>query len=269
MIAKGNAMGFFSRTGKQRAGNDVHQQLTLERLEARILLDGTLPDAYEPNDTSAEAAELGELTGTTDIPGLTLHDWGEQDWFSFATVGQGEARHSIQAELTSGAVYMGATLYDDQMTFIDQASGESIDLSLADLPAATYYVQVQALEGYGAEYTLTFQPPGSDLLPYISAHQPQGELSGPVEEIRLGFSAQMDQDSFTLADDIVSFEGPRGPITPTGHSWPDAQTLAIRCESQSAIGDYEMIVGPDILDSGGTALDTDADETPESGDEQD
>jgi hypothetical protein len=98
--------------------------------------------------------------------------------------------------------------------------------------------------------------------PRIAGHTPSGKIIPPVESIRLDFNNPMDTNSFSEISDVVSFTGPQGPILVNGHNWPDAQTLELTFESQLTIGPYQLVLGPEILDVAGNALDQDNDLVP-------
>ncbi|MCY2989516.1 MAG: Ig-like domain-containing protein, partial [Planctomycetota bacterium] len=94
-----------------------------------------------------------------------------------------------------------------------------------------------------------------DSPPRILRHIPSGSTVGPVNQLQFQFSEPIDQDSFAVADDIVSFVGPHGPLTVTAVTWIAADTLALAFDPQSASGLYQLILRPQILDSAGFALD--------------
>lgn len=98
--------------------------------------------------------------------------------------------------------------------------------------------------------------------PWITGHEPNLGVVAPVQSIRVAFDRPMDTQSFSLADDVVAFEGPDGAMVPTGYAWLDAQTLEIRFAPQSAPGQYALTLGPAILDTAGIALDQDGDLVP-------
>ena len=107
---------------------------------------------------------------------------------------------------------------------------------------------------YTAIFTIT--------APTVFGHSPSLETQAPVESIRFDFNHDMDESSFSIADDIVSFTGPGGPITATGYSWPDPYTLEVTFDPQTTLGPYEMVIGPDVLDLAGNAMDRDRDYVP-------
>ena len=102
--------------------------------------------------------------------------------------------------------------------------------------------------------------------PQVVGHTPSEQI-GRVDSIRFSFNRSMDETSFSLADDILSFTGPQGPINVTGYSWIGPDTLELTFKQQSIAGIYEMVIGPEILDIVGNAMDQDNDmvvgETPD------
>ena len=103
--------------------------------------------------------------------------------------------------------------------------------------------------------------------PRIVGHLPDGVAVGPVEAVRVAFDQPMNQSSFSPTEDVLSFIGPEGPISPMGYNWLDPQTLEILFAPQQAAGAYTIVVAPQILDTSGTPLDQDGDlfagETPD------
>jgi len=68
------------------------------------------------------------------------------------------------------------------------------------------------------QYTAIFTIEG----PRVVGHVPSGALAGPVESIRFDFEHNMDDTSFSVADDIESFIGPGGQLMATGYRWMDS-----------------------------------------------
>lgn len=94
------------------------------------------------------------------------------------------------------------------------------------------------------------------------SNSPAQSVVPPIEVVSIDFSQPMDISSFALADDIASFTGPGGPITPVGFSWEDDRELRITFPAQTLAGSYEMVLGPYILDAAGSPLDLDRDDVP-------
>ncbi len=101
-----------------------------------------------------------------------------------------------------------------------------------------------------------------DAPPRVVSHTPVGPRLSTQDAVTISFNREMDPASFAVADDLVSFVGPGGVDllgAVTGHTWADGQTLEIQFASQSGIGDYLLVLGPEVLDLAGHALDQDMD----------
>jgi len=85
--------------------------------------------------------------------------------------------------------------------------------------------------------------------------QPMVTTLRPIGSVKFIFDRPMYQSSFSLVDDIVSFTGPQVALVATGYSWTDEYMLEVSFDSQAAIGSYELVIGPGILDLQGTPLD--------------
>ena len=118
-------------------------------------------------------------------------------------------------------------------------------------------------EGTDDRYVAEFAIRG----PRVVGHTPAGPTAGPVAAVQLRFDQPMNPTSFDPAADIVSFAGPGGTLAATGFSWLDSQTLEVRFAARSAAGQYQLVLGPQVLDAEGNALDQDRDgrtgETPD------
>ena len=95
--------------------------------------------------------------------------------------------------------------------------------------------------------------------PRVVGHLPQDFVAGTVERMKFTFDRPMDPSSFTLADDLARLTGPLGDIPPTGLSWTAPDTLEISFASQTALGVYQAVLGPDIRDIGGNLIDQNRD----------
>ncbi|NLE39155.1 MAG: hypothetical protein GX621_14120, partial [Pirellulaceae bacterium] len=106
------------------------------------------------------------------------------------------------------------------------------------------------------QYTATF----AITAPRITGHTPSGTVPPPVDAVRLSFDRTMETTSFSLADDIVSFTGPQGTVTPTGFAWLDGgKTLEITFTKQWKSGSYSLVIAPSVCDAYGNLLDQDRD----------
>ncbi|MCJ7510365.1 MAG: FG-GAP-like repeat-containing protein, partial [Dehalococcoidia bacterium] len=95
--------------------------------------------------------------------------------------------------------------------------------------------------------------------PRVVGHSPSEIATPPVESIRIDFDLAMDHASFSTTEDIVTFTGPHGPVPVTGYSWTDSDTLDITFDPQQETGTYRIVLGPQILDSHGNAMNQDGD----------
>ena len=93
--------------------------------------------------------------------------------------------------------------------------------------------------------------------------EPQG--LGPVTELVLNFNVPMNPATFDVGTDIISFTDPDGTSVLsliTGTSWSASDTaLTLALTPPSAPGTYQLVIGPDIEDTAGNAMDQDQDGT--------
>ncbi len=85
-------------------------------------------------------------------------------------------------------------------------------------------------------------------------HSPAGVIHRSVQSVTVRFPSPMDTGSFSLSQDVTSFTGPNGPITPSGFTWLNDRTLRILFPLQARAGDYELVLGPAILDAMGNPM---------------
>ncbi|MHC4403225.1 MAG: carboxypeptidase regulatory-like domain-containing protein, partial [Planctomycetota bacterium] len=104
---------------------------------------------------------------------------------------------------------------------------------------------------YTADFTIA--------APRVLEHAPSGYVTAPVQRVQFMFDQDMEPASFLPEDDVVSFVGPNGSIAVTDHRWIDAQTLELSFDQQNAAGTYEIVIGPQILNPAGIAMDQDGD----------
>lgn len=83
---------------------------------------------------------------------------------------------------------------------------------------------------------------------------PVGVVVGPVSMIDFTFNQTIDPSTFTLAD--VSFSTPNGPMNATSVSSISGTTAyRVSFPPQVATGNYTMVIGPNITNTAGQALD--------------
>ncbi len=124
---------------------------------------GLLPDRFESNDSLATAYNFRQLTQSLTEANLTIHSSIDQDWFAFTTTATGQAGHNVQIQFQHAQGDLDLFLWNAQQAkpiASSQGTSDGEQVSLAGLPAGTYYAQVV---GYGGAtspgYTLTIEPP--------------------------------------------------------------------------------------------------------------
>ena len=97
--------------------------------------------------------------------------------------------------------------------------------------------------------------------PRVISSDPSNYLFDPFSTIRLDFSEAIDPATFTTAD-VLSLTGPNGAIAVTGvNVVPNTFTrqFDITFAQQDTLGDYTLVLGPDIQDLAGNQMDVDRD----------
>ncbi len=108
-------------------------------------------DRFESNDTLLTATGLGRLNNRTES-GLTLHSATDVDMFHFSARKGGTFR--ITTDFTSASSYE-ITAYDANMNVLAQATGSSVQISLAGGEGA--FVEIQSLAAETDAYDLVFE----------------------------------------------------------------------------------------------------------------
>jgi hypothetical protein len=142
-----------------------------------------------------------------------------------------------------------------------------VDLSVPTSPSVIQQYVVSGAGGGAAiheEYLLVLARTSiavfdAGILPHVVGYQPTHVLVPPVSSVTFTFDRPMDQTSFSLDPDVVSFTGPAEVLTATGYVWADDYySLQVTFDPQTAPGMYELVLGPEIL-ADGTPLDQDGD----------
>jgi hypothetical protein len=196
---------------------------------------------------------------------------GELDEWTFS----GHSGRSVTVVLNPGSgnppaapsPYLGyaeVSLLDPAGVILATATDSTLGsvVSFNDIPLTfdgTYRVQVRASSSHASNtgnYMITVS---EAFFPRITSSAPSGETQPGVDSITFAYNHAMDQTSFSLAEDVISFTGPGGAIAPTGFTWTDARHLQVQFGVQSSLGQYQMVLGPSILDLDGNPLDQDQD----------
>jgi extracellular elastinolytic metalloproteinase len=126
-------------------------------------------------------------------------------------------------------------------SFVDKASNSASVTAAYDLPVFDPYVVSTSLPAGGSTMT-------------------------PISSIDFTFNQAMNTTSFSIADDVLSFTGPRGVDlrgSISGFTWATSTTLRINFAATSVFGAYALTIGPDILAAdNANPMDQDKDGTP-------
>jgi hypothetical protein len=113
-----------------------------------------------------------------------------------------------------------------------------------------------AAQGFGvAQFRYATATPSG---PLVIASSPTGPVLG-LDHFTVTFNMVMDPKSFTA--DQVNLTDPNGdavPIADDGITTNDNQTFTVSFDPQTILGDYHLVLGPNITDPDGTPMDQDA-----------
>ena len=96
--------------------------------------------------------------------------------------------------------------------------------------------------------------------PMVVASTPSAGHPGPIEQIDLVFSEPIEEGTFTT-DDLIGFDGPDGPIASVAINRISETDYRLTFPRQESFGSYALVIGPEILDEAGNAMDQDGDGT--------
>ncbi len=113
-------------------------------------------DIYETNNASANAWNLGTVTGWRGWYDLAIGPAGDEDWFSFDLLAGG-TDDIVRIEFTHAAGNLDLEVYDSALvlSLFSYSTTDNEQVSLDTLPAGTYYVRVfEAGGGTNPSYNL-------------------------------------------------------------------------------------------------------------------
>lgn len=118
------------------------------------------------NDSRDNAVDLGTLSGPgTRYDALSIHRAGDVDWFRFDTAATGTSADTVAITFATTDGDLTLTLYDSTGFALGRsATGtDNESLSLAGLPAGTYYAEVSGATAaaVNASYALTIDAPAT------------------------------------------------------------------------------------------------------------
>jgi serine protease len=96
--------------------------------------------------------------------------------------------------------------------------------------------------------------------PRVVSIDPANGINGPLDHVRLRFNETIDPATISL-DDVVSLTGPDGPlaalaVVPVAGS---TRQFDVTFATQTTVGSYALVIGPNISDASGNVMDQDAD----------
>ena len=116
-------------------------------------------DAYENNDSQAQAYNLGTLNNSQTINNLQMRDG--QDWFRFTTTGAATSASQVAIAFTHSQGDLDLRVYNSagQLVGRSEGTGNSEAVSLNGQAAGTYFVQVFGYNGaVNPNYSLSINP---------------------------------------------------------------------------------------------------------------
>jgi hypothetical protein len=245
-----------------RATGDYHLQSGSPAINAGTLNQAPADDFVWNYRTANPAIDLGayEFTGTPRVaknaPSGKVSDVVSDEVLTFRT-----AMDTTSFSLSSGIVsftgpngaitatgFEWLNVYQLEIDFPVQAVAGAYELIVSGS------IHDAGGHAVGSNYTANFT-----LAPPRIVHQtPNDFVPAPVSTLAFTFTRPMDQTSFSLSD-ILAFTGPGGALTATGYTWLDSRTLQVSFASQSTLGAYNMVLGPNLVDVGGNLLDQNQD----------
>jgi len=233
--------------------------------EARPAADGPDAGAYEyqgaPIDSGPWVAAI-DPTGTTFLAVSHLDvTFGEPIDPATFTLDDVTLEGPAGPIAPTGLTPLGSDAY--RITFPEQdALGDyalTIGTDVLDLDANPMNQDRDGENGEAGDDAFTggFTIAVFDSGPAVTDLTPEGSTTGPLNFVDVTFDETLDPASFTTAD--VALAGPLGPVviesvTPTG-----GNTFRITFAWQSALGTYDLTVGPAITDAAGNPMNQDGD----------
>ena len=185
------------------------------------------------------AQDVASFTGPGGVGAIPVTG---SSWIDSGTLEVTFAQQTVDGEYE---MTLGPSILDLQGNPLDQDG----DFSAGDVPN----------DQYTGAFSLNLRGPR------VTSQTPTGivslSVSLGVSAVELGFSEPVDPSSFSIGDDVVSFTGPSGWIPVTDSNWGDSQTLQLTFAEQTTNGQYHLVIGPQITDVGGNAMDQDQDST--------
>ncbi|MHB1034108.1 MAG: Ig-like domain-containing protein [Pirellulales bacterium] len=224
--------------------------------------------AYHLKATSSGNADLKlDLSGQVGRTDLVFDFWVQQlgGTSNYATL-----RASGDGTTWSDLRWNGTT-YQIRPGILDQYTRYAFDLDAALAAAgvaldADVYLRIACYDNFGGQ-AMTFDDirigvATEDLFgPKVAAQSPTGSVPGPATSLQVTFDEEIDAATFTAAD--VKVFGPAGnPVALAGDPVDsgDHRTFTINLAApQTMAGTYRIMVGPNVNDLAGNAMNQDGD----------
>jgi len=203
---------------------------------------GITPDGAEPNDTSVDPYDLGQVTSPTTWSSLNVHESGNDDWFVFQTLDDASAGHYVAIDFDHSLGDLDLALYDQGGTLAGYSNTayDHEEVPLTGLAAGTYYILVYGYNGATSpDYTITIDAPGA----------PAADNAEPNDTIGQAYDLRE-------VSGLVTWDGPN-IHEPGNDDWFAFQTLDTGRSGHYAAIDFQHSLGDldlALYDDGGTLI---------------
>jgi hypothetical protein len=144
-------------------------------------------------------------------------------------------------------------------TVTDQNFNDADFGPFAALKNGTYTLTVDGIGDDTASFQFVMSGPQA---PKIRTHSLRSTIAGQVNEAWFQFDQAMDQQSFSLNQDLLFFQNASGNINPSGFRWQDSSTLVITFSPLALDSVLFMALAPSVVNVAGVPLDQDDDRVP-------
>ncbi|MCA9181477.1 MAG: LEPR-XLL domain-containing protein [Planctomycetales bacterium] len=161
-------------------------------------------DRFEPNNTFAQAADLGVLNTNHMEQNLVMADSG--DWYRFTMSGQGTSSNYVGVNFQHAAGDLDLEVYNSSGRRLGLSDGvtNSEVVSLSGLSAGTYFVHVYGYRGVtNPNYTLTISPSIAATPPSLTPSVPAPNSPTPTTSVSLGYQIDMNMQGLTASQQAI------------------------------------------------------------------
>ena len=153
------------RVTSRRRSHRHDTSAAIEQLEDRTLLSAL--DLLEPNNSLAAATALGVVAGHGEVENMSLsiHESGDEDWFSFELAAAGGPGHFVAIEFDHEDGDLDLELYDHEGGLLTWSTGvDDLEEIAGDgLAAGAYVLRVFGYDGdSNPEYTFSYNAPTAE-----------------------------------------------------------------------------------------------------------